>query len=254
MLEIERLTKQYRNKPVVDDVSFTVRPGEVTGYLGPNGSGKSTTVKMIATLIEPTRGHVLLDGRDIRDNLAGFKRRLGYVPEEPILYSYMTGLEYLQLMGRLRRLAAPQVERKANDLLELFSLGSYRHAPISTYSKGMKQRVLISSALLHDPDILILDEPLSGIDVTSAQLFQHLLTELARQGKTILYISHVLEVVEKVCAQVVIIYKGKIRACDSVEKLRDLMNLPSLVEIFAQLAEERDLQQVARDIVGVMKA
>jgi ABC-2 type transport system ATP-binding protein len=254
MLEIERLTKQYRNKPVVDDVSFTVRPGEVTGYLGPNGSGKSTTVKMIATLIEPTRGHVLLDGRDIRDNLAGFKQRLGYVPEEPILYSSMTGLEYLQLMGRLRRLSAPQVERKANDLLELFSLGSYRHAPISTYSKGMKQRVLISSALLHDPDILILDEPLSGIDVTSAQLFQHLLRELARQGKTILYISHVLEVLEKVCAQVVIIYKGKIRACDSVEKLRDLMNLPSLVEIFAQLAEERDLQQVARDIVGVMKA
>jgi ABC-2 type transport system ATP-binding protein len=156
-------------------------------------------------------------------------------------------------MGRLRRLPEARVTRKANDLLELFALGSYRHAAISTYSKGMKQRVLISAALLHDPDVLILDEPLSGIDVTSAQLFQHLLTELAGQGKTILYISHVLEVVEKVCGQVVIIYKGKIRACDSVEKLRDLMNLPSLVEIFAQLAEERDLQQVARDIVGVMR-
>ena len=253
MLEIRGLTKLYRNQAVVDDVSFTVRPGEVTGYLGPNGSGKSTTVKMITTLIEPTRGQVLLNGRDIRSDPAAFKQRLGYVPEEPILYSYMTGLEFLQLMGRLRRLPEARVARKANDLLELFALGSYRHAAISTYSKGMKQRVLISAALLHDPDVLILDEPLSGIDVTSAQLFQHLLTELARQGKTILYISHVLEVVEKVCGQVVIIYKGKIRACDSVEKLRDLMNLPSLVEIFAQLVEERDLAQVARDIVGVMR-
>jgi len=254
MLEIKGLTKLYRNVAAVDNASFTVRPGEVTGYLGPNGSGKSTTVKMITTLLEPTRGQVLLDGRDIRSDLGGFKQRLGYVPEEPILYSYLTGLEYLQLLGRLRHLPPERVSRKANELLELFSLGAYRHAPIATYSKGMKQRVLISAALLHDPDVLILDEPLSGIDVTSAQLFQHLLEELARAGKTILYISHVLEVVEKVCARVVIIYKGKIRACDSVEKLRDLMNLPSLVEIFAQLAEERDLQQTARDIVGVMKA
>jgi ABC-2 type transport system ATP-binding protein len=253
MLEIKGLTKYYRNVAVVDDVSFAVRPGEITGYLGPNGSGKSTTVKMITTLLEPSRGHVLLDGRDIRDDLVGFKQRLGYVPEEPILYSYMTGLEYLQLIGRLRSLPDSLVERKANALLELFSLHAHRHAPISAYSKGMKQRVLISAALLHDPDVLILDEPLSGIDVTSAQLFQHLLDELARQGKIILYISHVLEVVEKVCAQVVIIYKGKIRAADSVEKMRDLMNLPSLVEIFAQLAEERDLEQIARDVVGVMK-
>ena len=254
MLEIKGLTKYYRNVAVVDDVSFNVRPGEITGYLGPNGSGKSTTVKMITTLLQPSRGHVLLDGRDIRDDLAAFKRRLGYVPEEPVLYSYMTGLEYLQLMGRLRRLPESLVDRKANELLELFSLHSYRHAPISAYSKGMKQRVLISAALLHNPDVLILDEPLSGIDVTSAQLFQHLLSELASQGKIILYISHVLEVVEKVCAQVVIIYKGKIRAADSVERLRDLMNLPSLVDIFSQLAEQRDLTQVARDIVGVMAA
>ena len=253
MLEIKGLTKYYRNVAVVDEVSFDVRPGEVTGYLGPNGSGKSTTVKMITTLLEPSRGHVLLDGRDVRNNLAAFKQRLGYVPEEPILYSYLTGLEYLELIGRLRGLPASLVEQKANDLLDLFSLHAHRHAPISAYSKGMKQRVLIAAALLHDPDVLILDEPLSGIDVTSAQLFQHLLSELARQGKIILYISHVLEVVEKACAQVVIIYRGKIRAADSIEKMRDLMNLPSLVEIFSQLAEERDLEQVARDVVGVMR-
>jgi ABC-2 type transport system ATP-binding protein len=253
MLEIQRLTKRYRNTAVVDDVSFSVRPGEVTGYLGPNGSGKSTTVKIATGLIEPTSGKVLLDGQDIREDLIGFRRRLGYVPEEAILYSYLTGMEYLQLMGRLRSLPLDQVDRKAKDLLELFSLGAYRYAPISTYSKGMKQRVLLSAALLHDPDVLILDEPLSGIDVTSAQLFKHLLNELAQRGKTILYISHVLEVVEKVCERVVIIYRGKIVAADSVARLRDLMEVPSLEEIFSQLIERRDLEAVARDIVTAIR-
>ena len=254
MLEIQSLTKYYRNIPVVNDVSFTVRRGEVTGYLGPNGSGKSTTVKMITGMLEPTTGRVLLDGQDIRADLAAFKRRLGYVPEEPHLYSYLTGLEYLQLIGRLRLLPTGRVDQKANDLLSLLALHTHRHAPISAYSKGMKQRVLIAAALLHDPDLLILDEPLSGIDVTSALLFELLLTELAAAGKMILYISHVLESVEKSCAQVVIIYKGRIQAADSVENLRNLMQLPSLGEIFSQLAEQRDLEKAAKDIVAVMRA
>jgi ABC-2 type transport system ATP-binding protein len=250
MLEICHVTKRYRNIAVVNDVSFTVRPGEVTGYLGPNGSGKSTTVKIITTLIEPTAGKVLLDGQDVREDLVAFKHRLGYVPEEAILYSYLTGLEYLQLMGCLRGIQPRVTDRRANDLLELFALHPHRHTPISAYSKGMKQRILISAALLHDPDVLILDEPLSGIDVTNAQLFRHLLNELARKGKTILYISHVLEVVEKVCAQVVIIYKGRIMAADSVERLRELADAPSLEEIFSQLVEQRDLEAVARQIVS----
>ncbi|MBS1854808.1 MAG: ABC transporter ATP-binding protein [Acidobacteria bacterium] len=248
MLKIEHLTKRYRNLTVVDDVSFAIRPGEVTGYLGPNGSGKSTTVKIITALIEPTAGKVLLDGVDVRRDLAGFRRRLGYVPEEAILYSYMTGLEYLELIGGLRALPPAVVDRRANDLLELFGLHPYRHVAISAYSKGMKQRILISAALLHDPDLLILDEPLSGIDVTSAILFKHLLNELARRGRMILYISHVLEVVERVCAQVVILYKGRVRAAGTVEQLRGMMNLPSLEEIFSQLVEQRDLEAVARDI------
>lgn len=254
MLEVQELTKCYRNNAVVDHVTFALRPGKVTGYLGPNGSGKSTTVKMITTLLEPTGGKVLLDGRDIRSNLHAFKRRLGYVPEEAILYTYLTGLEYLQLIGRLRRLPEAAIDRKANDLLELFSLRDYRYAPISAYSKGMKQRVLIAAALLHNPDLLILDEPLSGFDVTSAQLFRLLLAELAAQGKMILYISHVLEVVEKVCGRVIIIYKGRIMADDSVERLRDLMNLPSLDRIFSQLVEQRDLKAVARDIIQVIRS
>jgi len=252
MLEIKEVTKYYRSTPVVDKVSFTIRPGEVTGYLGPNGSGKSTTVKIITGLIEPTMGKVFLDGRDVRSGMMGFRRRLGYVPEEAVLYSYLSGLEYLQMIGRLRGLAEPVVDRRANDLLALFSLHGHRYAPIANYSKGMRQRVLIAAALLHDPDVLILDEPLSGMDVTSAQLFNHLLNELAARGRMILYISHVLEVVEKLCSRVVIIYQGRIRANDSVENLRRLMDVPSLEEIFSQLVETRDLGSVARDIVSVI--
>ena len=253
MLEIRNVTKFYRHVPVVDDVSFAVRPGEVTGYLGPNGSGKSTTVKIVTALIEPSRGNVLLDGRDVREDLIAFRRRLGYVPEEAILYTYLTGLEYLQLMGRLRGMPLHVVDRRAGDLLELFSLYPHRHTAIANYSKGMKQRVLISAALMHDPDVLVLDEPLSGIDVSSAQLFKYLLAELAQQRKMILYISHVLEVVERVCARVVIIYRGRIMADDSVENLRKLANVPSLEEIFTQLVEQRDLKTVARDIVSAIR-
>ena len=254
MLELKRLVKRYRNRAVVDDVSFTVRAGEITGYLGPNGSGKSTTVKMITGLVEPTAGKVLLDGKDVRLDLPGFRRQLGYVPEEAILYSYLSGLEYLQLIGRLRGIRELELNRKANDLLSLFSLHPHRHSPMSAYSKGMRQRILIASALLHNPDVLILDEPLSGMDVTSAQLFKHLLGELALQGKTVLYISHVLEVVERVCARVIILHKGRVMADDSVERLRVLMNLPSLEKIFSELVEERDLAAVARDIAAAVQA
>jgi ABC-2 type transport system ATP-binding protein len=252
MLEIRSLTKYYRNVPVVKQVSFSVRAGEVTGYLGPNGSGKSTTVKMITGLVDPSGGKVFLDGRDIRHDMTGFRRRLGYVPEEAIVYAYLTGLEYLQMVGRLRGMPERAIHQKANALLELLGLHPYRHAFVATYSKGMKQRILISAALLHNPDLLILDEPLSGMDVASAQLFRHVLTELAKQGKMILYISHVLEVVEKVCERVVVIHKGEILANDSVDALRRMMDLPSLVEIFSELTEGRDLAAVARDIVSVL--
>ena len=252
-LEVRKLTKQYRRVPVVNQVSFSVNAGEVTGYLGPNGSGKSTTVKMLTGLVEPSTGQILLDGVDVRRDIIGFKRRLGYVPEEAHVYPALSGMEYLQLMGRLRELPEEAVNEKATDLLKLFSLHLHRHAPLASYSKGMKQRVLISAALLHDPEILIFDEPLSGLDVSSSLLFKHLIAELAARGKIILYISHVLEVVEKICSKVIIIYKGEIKAEDSVGRLRDLMHLPSLEEIFTQLVQHEDMEAVARDIAQAIR-
>jgi ABC-2 type transport system ATP-binding protein len=253
MLDVRGLTKKYRNRAVVDHVTFTVPPGQVTGYLGPNGSGKSTTVKMLAGLLPATSGQILWNGADIRHNLVAFKRRLGYVPEEAFVYPHLSGLEYLQLIGRLRQLPERLVERKANELLRLLWLEEHRYSPISAYSKGMKQRVLLAGALLHDPDLLILDEPLSGLDITSAMLLHELIAELRRNGKTILYISHVLEVTEKVCSRVVMLYQGKIVANDDVSRLRELMHLPSLEEIFRQLARQEDVGASARQIAAVMR-
>jgi ABC-2 type transport system ATP-binding protein len=253
MLEVRELTKAFSIREVVSGVGFTVQAGQVLGYLGPNGAGKSTTVKMLTGLLEPTSGTVLFDGKDIRRNLIEYKSRLGYVPESHDLYGYLSGYEYLRLVGQLRRLPATLLETKINELLRLFSLHPQRHSVIASYSKGMRQKILIASAILHNPDLLIFDEPLSGLDVTSALVFKNLVGELAAQGKMILYSSHVLEVVEKLCARVVILDQGKVVADDSVHNLRELMKLPSLERIFTELVLQEDIQEKARQLVEVMK-
>ena len=254
MLEVRNLTKLYVRRPAVDDVSFTIRPGEILGYLGPNGSGKSTTVKMLTGLLEPSRGLILWQGRNIRQDLIGYKKALCYVPEEPNLYPYLTGREYLQLVGRRRCLPAAPLELRIDQLLNLLSLHEHRYSPISSYSKGMKQKILISASLLHNPDIMVFDEPFSGLDVTTSLVFKNLIKVLAREGKAILYSSHVLEVVEKVCTSVIILRKGCVVANDSVARLRDLMALPSLEGIFSQLVMQEDTEKIAEDIVDVMQA
>jgi ABC-2 type transport system ATP-binding protein len=253
MLEVSRLTKKYQRRAVVDEVSFSVAPGEVLGYLGPNGSGKSTTVKMLTGLLEPTYGQARYLGRDIREDMTEFKRTLGYVPEEPLVYPYPSGREYLQLAGRLRGLPENLLDEKADALLNLFALFEHRFSPISSYSKGMKQKVLITAALLHDPEVLIFDEPLSGLDVTTAMIFKNLVSSLARRGRMILYSSHVLEVVEKVCTRVLILRQGKVVAHDSVERLRTLLASPSLADVFAQLVVQEDTEKIAAEMISVMR-
>jgi ABC-2 type transport system ATP-binding protein len=254
MLEVQRLFRSYRGIPAVEDVSFTLRAGEIVGFLGPNGAGKSTTVKMITGMLRPNDGHVLFDGRDIREDMVAYRSVLGYVPEEAHLYTYLSGLEYLQLVGRLRGMKERAIGAKAQALLRLLQLESWQHTPISSYSKGMRQRVLIAAALLHDPRLLIFDEPLSGLDVVSARLFKDLLEMLAAQGKAVLYISHVLEVVEQVCNRVIVIAKGKVLADAPPSELTTLMKLPNLESAFAQLVEQRETRSVAREIVEVMQS
>ena len=254
MLSIQNLTKRYRGIPAIDGVSFNVAPGEIVGYLGPNGSGKSTTVKIITGILQPSGGNVFFEGRDIREDMTAFRASFGYVPEEAHVYTHLSGLEYLQLVGRLRGLEEKPLEVRATRLLEMLGLQSWRHSPISVYSKGMKQRVLIAAALLHNPRLLIFDEPLSGLDVVSARLFKDLLVELAAEGKSILYISHVLEVVEQVCDRVVVIAKGKILADAPPADLTRLMALPTLERVFAELVEQQDTRAAARHLVEAMRS
>lgn len=254
MLEARSLTKFYNHTPAVKQVSFTIHPGEILGYLGPNGAGKSTTVKMITGLIEPSDGQIFFNGRTVYDDFTAFQRRIGYVPEEPHLYPHLSGREYLQLVGRLRGMPRPFLEYKMDEFLRLMGLWNDRHTPLASYSKGMRQKILLSAALLHDPDVLILDEPFSGLDVTSAMMLRSLLHVLAKQGKMVLYSSHVLEVVEKICSTVVILRKGEVVAYDSIDRLRELMSQPSLEGVFAQLADVEDGDTVANKIFEVMKA
>jgi ABC-2 type transport system ATP-binding protein len=253
MLEIRNLTKLYRGIPSIENVNLTIAPGEIVGYLGPNGAGKSTTVKIITGLLEPTDGRVLFDGKDIRQDLVAYRKVLGYVPEEAYLYTYLSALEYLQLVGRLRGMSEKLIELKANQLLKILSLASWRHSPISVYSKGMKQRVLIAAALMHDPKLLIFDEPLSGLDVVSSRLFKDLLQALAAEGKMILYISHVLETVEQVCGRVIVIAKGRILADAPPSELANVMSLPNLEGVFAQLVQQEDTAALAGELVRLMK-
>lgn len=249
MLEVRSLTKCYSSVPAVENVSFAVRPGEVLGYLGPNGSGKSTTVKIITGLLEPTSGEVLFCGRNIKDDLTAYKRVIGYVPEEANLYPFLSGLEYLELVGRLRGLSARVIAKRADTLLELFSMHPHRHTAISAYSKGMRQRIVLIAALLHNPELIIFDEPLTGLDVTSAMIFRKMVAGLSHQGKTIFYCSHVLEVVEKVCSHVTILQKGRQLAYGTIEDLKRFQAMPSLEAAFAHLVQEVDAEEAAQAIV-----
>jgi ABC-2 type transport system ATP-binding protein len=252
MLEVRHLLKRYNRIPAVDDISFSISPGEVLGYVGPNGAGKSTTVKVLIGLIDPTEGQILFHGRDVRSDWPSFLRRVGYVPEEAFLYPHLSGREYLELLGRLRGIDRRTLDARMDELLRLFSLWEDRHSPLASYSKGMRQKILISGALLHDPDLLILDEPFSGLDVNTALVLRAFIRALADRGKMVFYSSHVLEVVEKVCTSVVILRKGEMVAHDRVENLRALMQQSSLEGVFAQLTQQEDPSRLVENILAAI--
>jgi len=254
MLELRNVSKLYSGIPAVKDVSFTAQAGEVTGYLGPNGSGKSTTLKMITGLIEPSAGEILFNGESISRNRIAHRQRLSYVPEEPHIYPHLTGSEYLEMIGQLRGLPEKVLAAKIDGFLRLFSLHADRHVPISSYSKGMRQKVLLAAALLHNPELVLLDEPFSGLDVNSALILRQLISELATRGKVVLFSSHELDTVERVSSRIVILHKGQVVANDSIQQLRSLMSLPTLERIFTELVIEQDTESLTRQIVEVMES
>lgn len=253
MLEVREVTKRYGALTAVNRVSFTVKPGEVLGYLGPNGSGKSTTVKMLAGLMPPTDGRILFDSVDIQEDLVAHKARVGYVPEEAHVYTYLTGPEYLRLCGRLRGVPAAALEKKIDRFLHLFGLDVDYHATLSSYSKGMRQKILLSAALIHNPTLVILDEPVSGLDVGTGLVLRAVVRALAADGRIIFYSSHELETVEKLSTRVIILRSGRVVADDSASRLRQLMAAPSLEDVFSQLAVQEDVEGMAAQLVEVAR-
>jgi len=254
MLVATGLTKQYAALTALRDVSFEARTGEVFGLLGPNGSGKSTTVKILTGLLRPSEGGVTLNGIDIFADLPGYKARVGYVPEEPHLYSYLTGPEYLRLVGRLRNIKERLLDAKIDQFMRLLDIYDDRYQTLSSYSKGMRQKILISAAVLHDPHLVILDEPFSGLDVSAARVLKAFVKALADEGKIVVFSSHVLEVVEQVCTRVVILKDGVVVGHDSVSQLRTTLQLPSLDAVFSSLVREEDVSGRARGMVEAMRS
>ena len=253
MLRVTGIGKTYGGVMALKDLTFTAGPGQVVGLLGPNGSGKSTTISILTGLVTATRGHVAWNGADIRSNLTDYQSRLGYVPEEPRMYGYMSAPEYLTLVGGLRDIALPILQRRIDRYLELFGLDTDRYAPLSSFSKGMRQKVLISAALLHDPDVVIFDEPCSGLDVASTLILRSIVRTLAEQGKVVVYSSHVLDMVEKICSDVLILYGGQVVAQDSVARLRELAHMAPLEEVFSALAVDQDVDQIGSQIASVAR-
>lgn len=253
MLEARGLTKYYGALLGICDLSFTVRSGEVLGLLGPNGSGKSTTVKILTGLLKPTAGRVTLEGIDVLADISAYKAALGYVPEEPNLYSYLTCPEYLRLVGRLRRIPETTLDEKIDRFMQLLGIYDDRYQTLSSYSKGMRQKVLIAAAVIHNPRVVVLDEPFSGLDVSAARLLKAFVHGLADEGKLVVFSSHVLEVVEQVCSRVVILKDGQMVGHDSVANLRDTLHLPSLDAVFAALTAEENVEDRRRALIEVMK-
>jgi ABC-2 type transport system ATP-binding protein len=253
MIEVRELTKIYSQTPVINNVSFTVKPGEILGYLGPEGSGKSTTLKILAGILEPTSGQIFYFRKNIREDINEYKSRIGYVPEQGDIFPHLSAFEYLQVVGRLYLIPDNILQEKISGLMEKFQLADQMHNTLSTFSRGMIQKVLISAALIHNPDFLILDEPLTEIDVASALILQDLLKKLAESGKKIICASQILEVMERICNRVIIIDKGIQVSSNSINDLRNLMDLPLLESILKKMIQKKEVEKSANDIISLMQ-
>jgi ABC-2 type transport system ATP-binding protein len=245
-IELRNLTRRFGEFVAVKDVSLVIPRGQICGYLGPNGAGKTTTVKMATGMLRPSEGSALIDGFDVTQEPLKAKERIGVVPETGALYENLTPYEYLTLVAQLYHIDAADAEEKAATFLELFGIAEEAHRIMTTFSRGMRQKVLISAALLHNPSVLFLDEPLSGLDANTALVLKELLKDLASQGKAVFYCSHVLEVVERVCDRIIIINHGEIIADGGVDELKDMTKRGSLEGVFSELTSTGDLATIVR--------
>jgi ABC-2 type transport system ATP-binding protein len=253
VIRTERLSRRYGDKRAVVDLSLSVEPGEILGFLGPNGAGKSTTVKILTGMIRPTGGRAVVAGFDVVEQPIEVKRRIGYVPEAAALYEGLSAAEYLELIACLHHIDRDTADARGRELLELFGLDRDRNRRLQELSKGMRQKVLIAAALIHRPDVLFLDEPLDGLDANAAMIVKEVLKRLAAQGRTILFCSHILDVVERICSRIVIIDNGREIANGTAEEIRAAAAAPTLEDAFSRLTGVRDIQRVASDFVAALE-
>jgi len=253
IIVLKNLWKSYSGTPVLKGINLSVLPGQVIGYIGPNGAGKSTTVKILCGLLSDFEGEVLVAGKDIRKEPLAAKQKIGFIPELAELYETLTPHEFLHFMAALYGMDAQVAEERMTKMLGAFGLAGNLHQRMDTFSKGMRQKVLITSGLLHNPDIIIMDEPLSGLDANSVIIIKELIGKLAAEGKTIFYCSHMMDVVEKVSDRIILINQGEVVADGSFEELKSQQGNQSLERIFAQLTASDSINQAASDLLSAFQ-
>ncbi len=252
IITLENLTKSYGDKQVLKGIDLTVMPGKIIGYIGPNGAGKTTTVKILIGMLGHYEGRATVAGFDVRTHSLEVKRRIGYVPESAAIYDTLTPLEYLRFLGGLYGVDEGVIVSRAKEMLSLFGLEKNLDDRMSSFSKGMRQKVLIVAGMIHNPDVLFMDEPLSGLDANSAVTVKEIFARLAEIGKTIFYCSHIMDVVERVCDRIIILSNGQIAADGSFEELRQMNKEESLERIFTQLTSEGEQDVVASQFIQAL--
>ena len=253
MISTENLSRSYGSKAALIGLNLTVEPGEILGFLGPNGAGKSTTVKILTGMIRPDAGRALVAGFDVVEQPMEVKKRVGYVPETAALYDGLTGGEYLELIACLYHIDSKTAAARRSELLELFGLLGNEHDRMSEYSKGLRQKVAIIAAMMHRPEVLIMDEPLDGLDANTAMIVKELLKQMAAQGKTVLFCSHILDVVDRMCSKIVIINRGRLVASGTSEDLKHETGEASLEAAFGKLTGGQDVGRVAADFLSALE-
>src|SRR5690242_2608823 len=249
MIETENLTRRYGDRVALHPLSIRIAAGEILGFLGPNGAGKSTTVKLLTCMIKPSAGRARVAGFDVVADPIEVKRRIGYVPESAALYESLTAREFLDVIGSLYHQPVETAHQRIDDLLDRFGLADAKDQRLSEFSKGMKQKVLIASALMHRPDVLFLDEPLTGLDANAALVVKELIRSLAAQGRTIFFCSHVLEVVERVCSRIIIIDSGRAIADGTPAQIASQAGARSLEDAFVALTGTRNAAEVTNELL-----
>jgi len=250
LIRLAHLTKRYGKFTAVDGIDLVVPSGELFGFLGPNGAGKTTTFRMIAGILRPTSGSVEIGGIDISQRPLEAKARLGFIPDRPFVYDKLTGGEFLRFAAALYGQQGPMVERRIDELLELFDLSRWKDELTESYSHGMRQKLIISGALVHRPEVIVVDEPMVGLDPRSARLLKDLFRQFVDRGGTVLMSTHTLEVAETMCDRIAIMNGGRIRACGTMDELRAdaVAGAAGLEDIFLRLTGDK----AVRELLGVL--